>query len=185
MRVLLTIIEACIKLNEKILIFSQFTETLDMMEQIFQKVQFHVNVVDDIVSYDKKLKKNVDYYRIDGATPTGKRDEYIHKYLYIYIHVIVRFNTDDNATLFLLSLRAGGLGINLQTATRVCLYDVPWDPSFANQAIFRTYRYGQTRPVTIYRFVSFGTVEHSIWKVQNILYNNTCIIAMHEQNMDL
>ncbi|KAL0485000.1 hypothetical protein AKO1_003766 [Acrasis kona] len=58
---------------------------------------------------------------------------------------------------------AGGQGINLTGASRVVVYDVTWDPTWSSQAIFRAYRFRQTKPVHIYRFVTCGTIEERIW----------------------
>ena len=80
--------------------------------------------------------------------------------------VVQAFQTDPNATVFLLSLRAAGTGLNLTAASYVVLYDPWWNPAVEAQAIDRTHRIGQTRTVNAYRLIAPGTVEEKIWELQ-------------------
>jgi hypothetical protein len=73
---------------------------------------------------------------------------------------------DPNASVFLLSLRAAGTGLNLTTASYVVLYDPWWNPAVEAQAIDRSHRIGQTRTVNAYRLIAPGTVEEKIWELQ-------------------
>jgi len=92
------------------------------------------------------------YCRIDGNTDGEKRDSQMEE-----------FNSPGSAQFcFLLSTRAGGLGINLATADIVILYDSDWNPQVDLQAMDRAHRLGQTKPVQVFRFVSEGTVEEKI-----------------------
>lgn len=76
------------------------------------------------------------------------------------------FQNDPNASIFLLSLRAAGTGLNLTTASYVVLYDPWWNPAVEAQAIDRSHRIGQTRTVNAYRLITPGTVEEKIWDLQ-------------------
>ena len=80
--------------------------------------------------------------------------------------VVSEFQEDPNASIFLLSLRAAGTGLNLTTASYVALYDPWWNPAVEAQAIDRSHRIGQTRTVNAYRLITPGTVEEKIWNLQ-------------------
>ena len=119
--------------NDKVLIFSQMTTLL--------------NILDDYCRY-----RNFAYLRMDGQTSSSDRDKRIEEFQ----------DKNSDKWIFLISTRAGGLGINLHAANRVILYDSDWNPQVDLQAIDRAHRIGQTKPVTIYRFVCEGTVEEKI-----------------------
>jgi len=80
--------------------------------------------------------------------------------------VLNAFQDDPDASVFLLSLRAAGTGLNLTTASYVVLYDPWWNPAVEAQAIDRSHRIGQTQTVNAYRLISPGTVEEKIWELQ-------------------
>jgi hypothetical protein len=80
--------------------------------------------------------------------------------------IVNEFQADPNASVFLLSLRAAGTGLNLTTASYVVLYDPWWNPAVEAQAIDRSHRIGQTRTVNAYRLIAPGTVEEKIWELQ-------------------
>jgi len=80
--------------------------------------------------------------------------------------VVQGFQDDPSASVFLLSLRAAGTGLNLTTASYVVLYDPWWNPAVEAQAIDRSHRIGQTRTVNAYRLITPGTVEEKIWELQ-------------------
>jgi len=140
------LIEACGKLivldkllkrlkekGSRVLVFSQMTRVLDILE--------------DYMMY-RKWK----YCRIDGSTAHTDREEQIEA-----------FNAPDSEYfLFLLSTRAGGLGINLASANVVILYDSDWNPQVDLQAQDRVHRIGQTKPVSIYRLITEGAIEEKI-----------------------
>ena len=120
-------------LGHKILIFSQFKTTLDILETYAVSLRHHATC------------------RIDGSIPQSSRAEQIKA-----------FNTDPSTRLFLLSTRAGGQGINLVAADTVILFDSDWNPQQDLQAMDRAHRIGQTRPVIVYRFATRGTVEETL-----------------------
>ena len=105
--------------------------------------------------------------RIDGTTGSEDRDERIEA-----------FNAPKSELfVFLLSTRAGGLGINLNTADTVILYDSDWNPQMDLQAMDRAHRIGQTRPVMVYRMVTDTTVEEKIIeRAQKKLYLDALVI---------
>ena len=119
--------------DSKVLIFSQMTSLL--------------NILDDYCRY-----RQFAYLRMDGQTSSEERDKRIEEFQ----------NPESKKWIFLISTRAGGLGINLHAANIVILYDSDWNPQVDLQAIDRAHRIGQTKPVIIYRFVCEGTVEEKI-----------------------
>ena len=119
--------------DNKVLIFSQMTTLL--------------NILDDYCRY-----RQFSYLRMDGQTSSEDRDKRIEEFQ----------NPNSDKWIFLISTRAGGLGINLHAANIVILYDSDWNPQVDLQAIDRAHRIGQTKPVIIYRFVCEGTVEEKI-----------------------
>ena len=124
--------------GHKVLIFSQFTTMLDIIEEWANEF------------------KGFKTCRIDGMTPQDERRAQMKS-----------FNEDkgpDACNLFLLSTRAGGLGINLVAADTVIFYDSDWNPQMDLQAQDRVHRIGQTRPCLIFRLVSASTVEERILK---------------------
>lgn len=104
--------------------------------------------------------ESIKYERIDGGiTGTMRQD------------AIDRFNAPGSpAFAFLLSTRAGGLGINLATADTVVIYDSDWNPHNDIQAFSRAHRIGQANRVMIYRFVTRGSVEERITQVSSFLH---------------
>jgi ATP-dependent DNA helicase len=128
-----TLLPRLFKLGHKVLIFSQFKTTLDILE-----------------TYASQLR-GWTTCRIDGSVAQEDRYEQI-----------TSFNTDKKTQLFLLSTRAGGQGINLTAADTVVLFDSDWNPQQDLQAMDRAHRIGQTRPVIVYRLATRGTVEETL-----------------------
>ena len=129
----------CTKLfgKSQILIFSQMTKMLDILE-------------------DYCNERRYEYCRIDGDTSLEARERMITEF------------TQKNSSkfLFLLSTRAGGLGLNLMTSDTVILYDSDWNPQMDLQAMDRVHRIGQTKPVLIYRLLCENTIEEKILERQ-------------------
>lgn len=119
--------------GHRVLIFSQFIGMLDILGQYL-------------------TLRSYGYQRLDGTIATRPRNL-----------AIQHFNAPDSEDFaFILSTRAGGLGINLATADTVILFDSDWNPQMDLQAMARAHRIGQTKPVTVYRLVSRDTVEEEI-----------------------
>ena len=121
--------------GHRVLIFSQFTMVLDILEEYLT------------------LKGNT-YLRLDGSTPVTDRQFLINQYM-----------EDDSIFIFLLSTKAGGLGINLTAADTVIIHDIDFNPYNDKQAEDRCHRVGQTRPVTIIRLLTEGTIEESMYEI--------------------
>lgn len=102
---------------------------------------------------DVLTKRGITHVYLSGKT--RKRHE-----------LIERFNTDPSITVFLISLKAGGVGLNLTAADNVILFDPWWNPSVERQAVDRTHRIGQTRSVNVYRLLTKGTIEEKIQALQ-------------------
>ena len=97
--------------------------------------------------------RGVKYHQLTGATT--KREQ-----------VVAAFQDDPDPCVFLISLRAGGTGLNLTAASYVVLFDPWWNPAVEAQAIDRTHRIGQDRTVIAYRMLAIGTIEERIWELQ-------------------
>ncbi|XP_066568320.1 SWI/SNF-related matrix-associated actin-dependent regulator of chromatin subfamily A containing DEAD/H box 1A [Amia ocellicauda] len=121
--------------GDRVVLFSQFTMMLDIVEVLL-----------------KHLKHR--YVRLDGSTPMADR-----------IHLIDDYNTDPDIFVFLLSTRAGGLGINLTSANVVILHDIDCNPYNDKQAEDRCHRVGQTKTVQVIKLISKHTIEDCMLKV--------------------
>jgi SNF2 family DNA or RNA helicase len=88
---------------------------------------------------------------LHGGTPQGKRDQ-----------MIERFQNREAAPIFILSLKAGGVGVNLTSANHVIHFDRWWNPAVENQATDRAFRIGQTRTVNVHKMITSGTLEERI-----------------------
>ena len=97
----------------------------------------------------------VDYEYFDGSSTVNEREKAIH-----------RFQNDENCRVFLISLKAGGVGLNLTAADYVYIVDPWWNPAVEQQAIDRTHRIGQTKNIFAYRMICTDTVEDKILKLQ-------------------
>ncbi len=132
----LELVRSAIDGGHRMLIFSQFTSMLALLEQ--------------------DLKENdIAYYQITGATPKEVR-----------VSLVSQFNEGD-VPVFLVSLKAGGTGLNLTGADMVIHYDPWWNLAAQNQATDRAHRIGQTRQVTVYRMIVKDTIEEKIVALQD------------------
>lgn len=118
--------------GHRVLIFSQFTMMLDILER-------YLNI------------RNHQFVRFDGQTAVVDRQAIIDEYI-----------ENDEIFVFLLSTRSGGLGINLIAADTVVIHDIDFNPYNDKQAEDRCHRMGQTKPVTIYRFIGESTIEEGM-----------------------
>lgn len=123
--------------QHRVLIFTQMTRMLDVLEQF---LNHHGHT----------------YLRLDGSTRVDQRQA-----------LMERFNADRRIFCFILSTRSGGVGVNLTGADTVVFYDSDWNPTMDAQAQDRCHRIGQTRDVHIYRLVSEETIEENILKKAN------------------
>ena len=133
---LMTLLENAIDGGHKILVFSQFTSMLALIEE------------------DLKAAK-IRYFLITGATPKEERGR-----------LVKRFNSDDTP-VFLISLKAGGTGLNLTGADIVIHYDPWWNLAVQNQATDRAHRIGQTKVVSVFKLIARGTIEERIVEMQD------------------
>ena len=148
----LHILREAIVHDEKVLVFSNSLETLEIIEQVL-KLQPSPRATDDRDGVG--WQKGLDYLRLDGTVDHGDRET-----------MLAHFASERmKVHLFLVSTRAGGQGLNLTSASRVVLLDASWNPSNDTQAVFRSYRYGQTRPVFVYRFIAEG-FEQCLYRQQ-------------------
>ncbi|MCT4603056.1 MAG: SNF2-related protein [Marinifilum sp.] len=122
--------------NHKILIFSQFVKMLSLLKQ-------------------ELTKRNIDFEYLDGKCSSQQRE-----------HSVSMFQEKDDLRVFLISLKAGGTGLNLTAADYVYILDPWWNPAVENQAIDRCYRIGQDKNVFAYRMICKNTVEEKILKLQ-------------------
>ncbi|OTA99415.1 hypothetical protein M426DRAFT_86644 [Hypoxylon sp. CI-4A] len=120
--------------GHRVLLYFQMTRMIDLMEEY--------------LTY-----RNYKYCRLDGSTKLEDRRDTVHD-----------FQTRSDIFVFLLSTRAGGLGINLTSADTVIFYDSDWNPTIDSQAMDRAHRLGQTKQVTVYRLITRGTIEERIRK---------------------
>uniref|UniRef100_A0A914H054 Helicase C-terminal domain-containing protein n=1 Tax=Globodera rostochiensis TaxID=31243 RepID=A0A914H054_GLORO len=152
MFVAMAIISETIRRGEKLLLFSQSVVTLNLIEQFLKK---HSGEPVGPDGEPVQFVRNETYCRLDGSTSGSDREKLIN-----------RFNQNANLWLFLISTRAGGLGVNLVSANRVIIFDVSWNPVHDAQAVCRIYRYGQRRRTYIYRLIMSNCMEKQVFNRQ-------------------
>merc|ERR1711964_561801 len=122
--------------GEKVVIFSQWTEVLDLLQE---GLGTH----------------GINPLRLDGSTSRRNRDRRLPQ-----------FREDDNQRVFLASLGSSGEGLNLERGSHVILVDPWWNPAIEKQAVARLHRIGQKRKVTIYRLLASGSIEERLLRIQ-------------------
>ncbi len=132
---LMELIPEAIANDHRILVFSQFTSMLRIIEEELKDM-------------------NISYFYLEGGTPTQER-----------IDIVKRFNNGEGS-VFLISLKAGGTGLNLTGADTVIHYDPWWNPAVEDQATDRVYRIGQQNKVHVMKLITKGTIEEKIFKLQ-------------------
>ncbi|EJW04007.1 hypothetical protein EDEG_01701 [Edhazardia aedis USNM 41457] len=130
--VLDTLLQKLKQEKHRVLIYFQMTKMMDLME-------------------DYLIKRKYSYLRLDGSSRLKTRKELIDEW-----------QKNEDRFIFILSTRAGGLGINLTAADTVIFYDSDWNPTIDQQAMDRAHRLGQTKDVTVYRLIMKNTIEERV-----------------------
>ncbi|KHN12544.1 SWI/SNF-related matrix-associated actin-dependent regulator of chromatin subfamily A containing DEAD/H box 1 [Glycine soja] len=140
--------------GHRALIFSQWTSMLDILEWTL-----------DVIG--------LTYKRLDGSTQVAERQT-----------IVDTFNNDTSIFACLLSTRAGGQGLNLTGADTVVIHDMDFNPQIDRQAEDRCHRIGQTKPVTIYRLVTKGTVDENVYEIakRKLVLDAAVLESMEEIN---
>lgn len=129
-------IRDAIESEYKILLFSSYTSMFEIIEKELEKL-------------------NIEYFKLVGNTLINKR-----------IEMVDEFNKNESVKVFLISLKAGGTGLNLTSADVVIHYDPWWNVSSENQATDRAYRIGQKNSVQVYKLITSNSIEEQINKMQ-------------------
>ena len=155
-------LEQCIEIiqdatdaGHKILLFSGYTSMFDLIE-------------------DELNSRGITYFKLTGATKVDER-----------IKMVDEFNANKDIKIFLISLKAGGTGLNLTGADMVIHYDPWWNASAENQATDRAYRIGQKNNVQVYKLITQNSIEEKIYELQqkksqlidNVLDTKTSFIS--------
>jgi superfamily II DNA or RNA helicase len=122
--------------SDKVLVFSHSVRLLRMLQMLFRTTSYNVSYLDGSLSYEERQR------------------------------VVDEYNSDPAQFVFLISTKAGGVGLNITSANKVVVVDPNWNPSYDLQAQDRAYRIGQTRDVDVFRLVSAGTVEEIVYARQ-------------------
>lgn len=142
-RVLDQLLHVLRQTDEKVVLVSNYTSTLELFETLLTALGFP-------------------FLRLDGSTASSKRQALVDDF---------NRSTPSQCFAFLLSAKAGGFGINLVGASRLVLFDVDWNPATDLQAMARIHRDGQKRPCVIYRFILSGGLDEKIWQRQTTKLN--------------
>ena len=130
------LIQNFIKEKHKMLLFSQFTSVLDSIKKVLEA-------------------EGIEYFYLDGSTKASER-----------VQLVNEFNEADKIKIFLISLKAGGTGLNLTSADVVIHFDPWWNPAIEDQATDRAHRFGQKNVVEVIKLIAKGSIEEKIIKLQ-------------------
>jgi transcriptional regulator ATRX len=130
------ILRQCQEKGDKLIVFSQSLMSLDLIEKFLAH----------FAQSGQRWKKDEDYFRLDGSIDVTKRSK-----------DCTAFNdaSSPSARLYLISTRAGGIGINLVGANRCIIFDASWNPSYDTQSIFRIYRFGQVKGIYFFAGIHY------------------------------
>ncbi|KAF2862265.1 hypothetical protein K470DRAFT_256221 [Piedraia hortae CBS 480.64] len=138
--------------NDKIVLISNYTQTLDVFEQLCRARKYGS-------------------LRLDGTMNVNKRQKLVDKFN----------NPEGSEFVFLLSSKAGGCGLNLIGANRLVLFDPDWNPAADQQALARVWRDGQRKDCFVYRFIATGTIEEKIFQRQSHKQSlSSCVVDSAE-----
>ncbi|MCJ1325209.1 hypothetical protein MMC10_001871 [Thelotrema lepadinum] len=122
--------------GDKVLVFSHSVRLLEMLRILFQNTSYNVSFLDGSMAYEDRAKE------------------------------VNNFNSDSSQFVFLISTKAGGVGLNITSANKVVIMDPNWNPAYDLQAQDRAYRIGQSRDVEVFRLISSGTIEEIVYARQ-------------------
>ncbi|KAG0203509.1 DNA-dependent ATPase protein rad54 [Mortierella sp. GBA30] len=141
--------------NDKIVLISNYTQTLDIFEKLCRQNQYGV-------------------LRLDGTMTINKRQKLVDRFN----------NPDGHEFVFLLSSKAGGCGLNLIGANRLVLFDPDWNPASDQQALARVWRDGQKKDCFVYRFIATGSIEEKIFQRQSHKQSLSSCVVDEDQDVE-
>ncbi|KAG5662611.1 hypothetical protein KAF25_005029 [Fusarium avenaceum] len=142
---------SCICGDSKSVVFSSWRDTLDILAKMFSA-------------------DGIEFVQVDGRNPLTGRTE-----------LLSRFRQDADVRVLLISINTGAVGLTLTEANMVHIVEPQWNPTIEDQAIARVVRMGQNRPVTVFKYITAGSVEHTVVKLQE---KKTRIIKLSMQDKD-
>ncbi|HZJ74820.1 MAG TPA: DEAD/DEAH box helicase [Perlabentimonas sp.] len=159
--------------------FDEIIRTIETLVDEGHKVLIFSSFVKHLRIVQQQVEQmGIGYQMLIGSTTNRER-------------VVEQFQNDSECHLFLISIKAGGVGLNLTAADYILVLDPWWNPAVENQAIARAHRIGQERPVFVYRFISVGTVEEKIRRLQedklmlstNLVENSNPLSAIDKEQL--
>jgi superfamily II DNA or RNA helicase len=143
--------------------FDEVVRTIEALVEENHKVLIFSSFVKHLKIVQKQLSQTgIAYQMLVGSTTNRQQ-------------IVDQFQNDSECHVFLISIKAGGVGLNLTAADYILVLDPWWNPAVENQAIARAHRIGQDKPVFVYRFISVGTVEEKIRRLQE----NKLLLSSH------